>query len=226
MNKLFQLKEKTGAFLHRCGISADLLTCLGLFSSLLAGILVFQGRLFDAGLALLVSGILDLLDGATARAGGIKNKFGAVLDSSFDRYGDAFILSGIIFYCIYSGRFFYAVLGMSGLWGSFVISYVRARAECLIPSCRVGFWERGERIVLLCLGLFLSNLAAALWILAFATHATVIRRLLCARSELTQEGRPGSPGRVKIQTLSRTSPAYVAVAGLIVFLVAFIRPPF
>jgi len=174
------IRNAIGKFLHRLGISPNFITLLGLLFAGVAGFLIYEGRFFLAGSALLFSGILDLLDGATARASNNKHYFGAILDSSLDRYGDGFVLAGALFYCFEIQNLLYAALTLSALLGSFLISYVRARAECLIEKCRVGFWERGERIGCLVVGLLFNNLPMALLILGVGTHFTAIFRLYYA----------------------------------------------
>ncbi len=177
------IKIKSAQFLIRLGISADLLTVAGLLFSLLAGWLIVQGQFFIAAATLLFSGLLDMLDGAVARLSGKQSKFGGILDSSLDRYGDGFVLSGVLLFYANLYRFQYVLLTLSALLGSFAISYVRARAECETPDCRVGFWERGERLVFVSLALALKNLEAALWILGIGLHWTVLQRLFFAHCQ-------------------------------------------
>jgi CDP-diacylglycerol--glycerol-3-phosphate 3-phosphatidyltransferase len=74
-------------------------------------------------------------------------------------------------------RFLYVVVGVVALGGSVMVSYTRARAESLIPQCKVGFWERPERIVLLILAALGNRMAPALWLLAIGTNLTVIHRM-------------------------------------------------
>src|SRR3989338_6313964 len=176
-----KIKNKIASFLHQLGVSADFLTYTGLLCALGSGLLAYQGRFFWAGGALLLSGGLDLLDGAVARQSKAKSPFGGILDSSLDRYGDGFALIGILFYCVAKHYTGYAFLGACALLGSFIISYVRARAECVVKNCRVGFWERGERLVYIALGLLLGNLPLVLWVLGLGTHLTVLHRLAYAR---------------------------------------------
>ncbi len=136
----------------------------------------------------MLSGCLDLMDGAVARLSKTSNSFGAILDSSLDRYGDGFIFAGLFFFCVRHNHYMHAMLAVSAWLGSFLISYVRARAECLISKCRVGFWERGERMVYIALGLLFNNIALVLWVLAFATHGTAFLRLVYAKKETGSAG--------------------------------------
>ena len=222
--------EKIGLFFCRIGVSANVVTALGLMLAALSGYLIYHGYFTAAAVSLLVSGLLDLLDGAIARASENVSKFGAILDSSFDRYGDGFIFTGIIFYCFQHGRHGYAALAISGLIGSFLISYVRARAECLVEKCRVGFWERGERIGLIFVGLLLNNLPLVLWVLGIAAHFTVFFRMyysyLSSRSDAGWIEGKGLIKNLLFHTSPRRSLIYLAKAGTVFLATLFCRPPF
>ncbi len=204
------LKVYLAAGLCNLGISANFLTYSGLGLALLSGILIYTGSFFWAGGVLLLSGLCDLLDGSVARLSKQSDGFGGILDSSLDRYGDAFVLAGVLFFYFDVGDVLYAILASSALVGSFLISYVRARAECEIENCRVGFWERGERIVYLSLGLLFNNLEVVLWILAIGTHLTAILRLTYANSQ----GKESS---------GRQSPWYLVKVLTLFLVVAFVR---
>ena len=183
-----KLKNSVASVFVKAGISANFLTFLGFLTAFYSGILIYAGTFFWAGIVLLISGLLDLMDGAVARASKKSKPFGGILDSSLDRYGDGFVSAGLFLYFSGHGQKLYAVLAVSALLGSFSVSYVRARAECVIPKCRVGFWERGERIVYLALGLLLQNSEWVLWVLAIATHWTALSRLYYAKKESEEAG--------------------------------------
>jgi CDP-diacylglycerol--glycerol-3-phosphate 3-phosphatidyltransferase len=104
-----------------------------------------------AAVWLLLSGVLDILDGQVARRGGMASTFGAFFDSTLDRIGDAFLFAGIIVYFQTAPTQAVPVLGviagLAALTGSFLVSYARARAEGLGIECRVGVAQRPERIV-------------------------------------------------------------------------------
>ena len=207
-----KLKNNIAAFFSKAGIRADFLTVLGLFFAFISGALIYQGMFFWAGAAVLLSGFLDLMDGAVARLSTTANGFGGVLDSSLDRYGDGFIFAGLILFCARHDSRLYALLAVSAWLGSFLISYVRARAECVIPKCRVGFWERGERIIYVALGLLLNNVALVLWVLALATHATALFRLAYCKKETEDPGywerHPAQVSDIFFQRQGRAGGAY------------------
>ena len=208
------MKTKIAEFLHRIGISANFLTLSGLFLAALSGWLLFRGELFWASAALLASGLVDLMDGAVARVSGKASAFGGILDSSLDRYGDAFVHAGLVFYFFKLGRMELAALSASAWTGSFLISYVRARAECEMDSCRVGFWERGERLGVLTLALAAGNAPAAVWILGVGTHWTVLQRLYVS-----------SPGTRPLKTPSRSDRAYFLKVSILAASILFLRIP-
>lgn len=221
------LKTKAAGFLVRIGLTADAATFLGLFFAALSGILIYKGYFLWAAVSLTVSGVLDLMDGAIARMTGTKSVYGGILDSSLDRYGDGFVLGGILFYCVSLGGWTYSVLALSAILGSFSISYVRARAECEIDSCKVGFWERGERIVYIILGLLFDNLGVVLWVLGVATHLTALFRLTYAANpgtfSLYRSGKDTPMSNILFHTSGRQSPYYLIKAGLLFLAVAFVR---
>ena len=183
-----KIKNSIASVFLRAGIGANFLTVLGLLFAFFSGFLIYQGTFYWAGAMLLLSGFLDLMDGAVARLSKTADSFGGILDSSLDRYGDGFVFAGLFLFCARHNRLGYALLVISAWIGSFLISYVRARAECVIPKCRVGFWERGERIVFVALGLLLNNIALVLWILGIATHGTAFLRLTYSKKEVEEPG--------------------------------------
>ena len=187
-SKIESLLNRIGGFLHEQGISPNQLTLAGLILNFLAGCVYATGHFVFAGIILLIGSLADLLDGPLARSSKRASKFGAFLDSTVDRYSDFFLLGGLaLFFAKQSqGGWFLVTLGI--LLGSFVTSYAKARAENLIPDCRVGVFERAERISILALGsLFPPLFPAALWILLIGTHATALQRILHTRTRLQED---------------------------------------
>jgi CDP-diacylglycerol--glycerol-3-phosphate 3-phosphatidyltransferase len=218
--ELNSVKTTLAKFLVRFGVSADLLTVGGLFLSLGAGALMLQGSFFTAGVTLLFSGLLDMLDGEVARVSDSESTFGGILDSSLDRYGDGAVLGAAVLYYGQLGERALSILAVVALIGSFAISYVRARAECEVEDCRVGFWERGERLVLIALALLMHNLPAAVILLALGTHWTVFQRLAFANHQTGSQSSKDIP--FYLRASSRNSwPYYLKVflAVLALFLV-------
>jgi CDP-diacylglycerol--glycerol-3-phosphate 3-phosphatidyltransferase len=187
--------------LLRLSVRPDHLTVAGLGFSLVAGLAFFEGGFRLGALLVAVSGLFDILDGQLARARGVPSRFGAFLDSTLDRLAESAILAGIVGY--YVARMFelvldpettvaqirrglepntYAVLALTGtvaLVGSFMVSYTRARAEGLGLECRVGWFERPERLLLVIVAGALGVgpvMPAALILLAVLSFVTTIQR--------------------------------------------------
>lgn len=190
------------AALARAGATADQLTVLGAALSLAAGVAFFRGSPRVAAGILIVSGLCDILDGQLARRAGATSRFGAFLDSTLDRFADAAVLVGIAGYYIRNllalvnepelaavqtaaglDPIAWAAMAMVAalaLVGSFMVSYTRARGEGLGLQCRVGWFERPERLALLIIaGLFkiFWIMSAALLLLAVLSFWTAIQRV-------------------------------------------------
>jgi CDP-diacylglycerol--glycerol-3-phosphate 3-phosphatidyltransferase len=110
--------------------------------------------------------------------------FGAFLDSTLDRYSDLALYMGLVVHYTLIGRPFYMTLAAVAMASSFMVSYSRARAESLIPSCKVGFMERPERLVLLILGGAFTRMAPVLWVIATISTLTVVHRVVYTWQEL------------------------------------------
>ena len=153
-----------------------------------AGFFMF-GHSATAGLLLLLSGILDTLDGTVARLGERSSKFGATLDSSLDRYVEMFVFMGITYHFKDTPMFFWSFLA---IMGSMMVSYIRARAQSLGVQELVGFMQRFERFVILSLGAILNPwgvgffgseivLEVSIIILAVGTNYTAYQRLMIVK---------------------------------------------
>jgi CDP-diacylglycerol--glycerol-3-phosphate 3-phosphatidyltransferase len=133
-----------------------------------------------AGLVIIAAGIFDMVDGRVARQTDQVTIFGAFFDSVIDRYSDVVIFFGLLVYYARAERLFYVGLVAFVMTASLMVSYTRARAEALIGSCKVGFMERPERIVLVILGALFARwgaMAPVLWVLALISTITVIHRI-------------------------------------------------
>lgn len=165
-------------------ISPNVLTFIGLVINIGAALLFGyaspenQPRMFlYAGLVVIGAGIFDMVDGRVARATGQVTTFGAFFDSVIDRFSDVALFFGLLVYYARANRFFYVVLVAFVMTGSVMVSYTRARAESLIPKCKVGFMERPERVVLVIIGALFNRMAPVLWVLAVLSHITIIHRI-------------------------------------------------
>jgi len=191
-------------------ISPNVLTFLGLVINVIAAVLFGfasgedHWRMFlYAGLVIIGAGIFDMVDGRVARATGQVTVFGAYFDSVIDRYSDVALFFGLLVYYARAGRFFYVVLVAVVMVSSVMVSYTRARAESLIGSCKVGFMERPERIVLVILGALFERwnvMAPVLWVLAVLSTITVIHRIVYTYQQ-TRDLEPAAytPGQIEAE---------------------------
>jgi CDP-diacylglycerol---glycerol-3-phosphate 3-phosphatidyltransferase len=166
------------------GITPNVLTVIGMVVNVWAAVLFAYGEFRGAAAVLFLAGFLDMADGQVARRNGRVTAFGAFLDSTLDRYSDLGLYMGLVVHYTLIGRPFYMALAALAMASSFMISYSRARAESLIPSCKVGFMERPERLVLLILGGVFLRMAPALWVIATVATLTVIHRVVYTWQEI------------------------------------------
>ncbi len=167
------------------GLHPNFLTLLGLVVTIWAAALFAAGEFRWAAGVVFLAGFLDMADGQVARKQGRVSTFGAFFDSVVDRYSDMILYMGLLVYYAMIGRFFYVVLAAVAMAGSFMVSYARARAEALIPACKVGFMERPERLVLLIIGGAFNRMAPVLWLIAVLSTVTVIHRTIYTWQETT-----------------------------------------
>jgi CDP-diacylglycerol--glycerol-3-phosphate 3-phosphatidyltransferase len=144
------------------------------------------------GLVALVASLFDMLDGRVARARGRETKFGAYLDSTMDRYSDMVLFMGLLVLYARVDKTPHMILVWVAAFGSFMTSYARARAESLIPECKVGYMERPERIVLLIVGALLNKMVVALWIIAILSNVTALQRVIYTYGELKRGWATGA----------------------------------
>jgi CDP-diacylglycerol---glycerol-3-phosphate 3-phosphatidyltransferase len=170
------------------GINPNLLTFFGLVVNFGAAASFALGNFFTGALIIFFAGFLDMLDGQVARRQNRVTPFGAFYDSTLDRYADMALYMGLLVYYSVSGRTPYVILAAVATAGSVMVSYARARAESLIPLCKVGFMERPERLVLLIIGGLFNRMGAVLWVIAVISTITVIHRIVFTWQE-TKAGR-------------------------------------
>jgi len=159
-------------------IHPNFLTFLGLVINVVAAVLLAAGRFRAAGIVIISAGLFDMVDGRVARATGQVTRFGGFFDSVLDRYSDLGLLVGLLVYYGSINRPFYVVLTAIVMTGSVMVSYTRARAENAIPTCKVGFMERPERVVLFIIGALFDRMAPVLWIIAVLSNITVAHRMI------------------------------------------------
>ncbi|TRZ95414.1 MAG: CDP-alcohol phosphatidyltransferase family protein [Dehalococcoidia bacterium] len=173
--------------LSKCRIKPNTLTWLGLAINIIAAAVIATNHLLAGGLLVLLAGLFDILDGALARSTKQSTRFGALLDSTFDRLSEAVLLLGILALYLESGNTIEITVIFLALVASFLTSYVRARAEGLGLECHVGLFTRTERVIILALGLLFNQILIALLILVVLALVTVGQRLVYSRQETARK---------------------------------------
>lgn len=204
-------REYVAAGLIKLHISANMLTLLGFLSTLAASIFLVFGAgdkpgtqepgkswygLWAMALIFLAS-CFDILDGAVARNSQRITQLGGFIDSCLDRLADGAIFLGILIYYLYHPDIahsnLFAIATVIALINSLTISYIKARAENSIDSCPVGFWQRGERLSAIMIGLACGHLATAIVMLAILPGFTVLRRFTFAARQLNRKDKNAPP---------------------------------
>lgn len=175
--------------LARAGVTPDAVTVTGTAGSVAAAVLLIgNGILFWGAFTVTVFVLLDMLDGALARARGGGSVFGAVLDSVADRAADAAIFGALVWWFSGAGdNRLLVLLALLCLVLGVLTSYVKARAEGVGLRCDVGLVERTERLILVLVGTGFTGLGipyalhVALWLLLVGSGVTVVQRFLAVR---------------------------------------------
>jgi CDP-diacylglycerol--glycerol-3-phosphate 3-phosphatidyltransferase len=183
------LLDKIVKVLSILHINPNILTFTGVLISFWAAFEFGYGNFFRGGVVIILAGLFDMLDGEVARVTRSATEFGAFYDSVIDRYSDVIILQGLMVYYARQQMLGYVVLVGVVVMGAVLTSYTRARAESIISSCKVGFMERPERIVLLIIGALSNRMEAVLWVLAVLGNWTVFDRIYYTWSELPKPRR-------------------------------------
>ena len=171
-------------------IHPNILTFVGVLINVAAACALGLGRFVTAGVIMIVANIFDFIDGKVARELKAVSKFGGFWDSVIDRFSDISLFIGLIFLYSQRGRTDYVMVTALAMMFAIMTSYTRARAESLIPQCKVGFMERPERIVLFMIGAFTNRMAAVMWVILVLSIFTVADRIILTYRELrdaTQE---------------------------------------
>ncbi len=188
------LASRSVTGLARTRVTPNVLTATGVSLCLAAAVFVpFENRnawlvYWIAAGIFVVGSLLDILDGALARAGGKSTPFGAFLDSTTDRVGEGAMLAAIALVFARHGQEWAVVLAVTAVVGSFLVSYTRAKAEGLGLRGDVGFGSRAERVVMITAGLVFAPWGGLPWaIVALSATAwlTVVQRILHVRTQLS-----------------------------------------
>jgi phosphatidylinositol phosphate synthase len=181
--------------LARTRITPNALTTAGVSLCLAAAVIVyFENRnellfYWTGAFVFVIGSILDILDGALARAGGKTTQFGSFLDSTTDRVGEGTMLGAIALIFARHGNTVALAATIAAIAGSFLVSYTRAKAEALGLRGDVGFGSRAERVVVITAGLVLAPwgvLQWAIYLLTATAWLTVLQRILFVRKQLVE----------------------------------------
>ncbi|WP_409483076.1 phosphatidylinositol phosphate synthase [Arsenicicoccus dermatophilus] len=173
------------------GVSPDAVTVVGTLGVATSALWFFpRGEFLWGTLAIVLFVFSDTIDGVMARHSGRTSSFGAFLDSSLDRVGDAAIFGGLVLYYSRDGRQTMTAVALAVLVLGMLVSYVRARAEGLGMRADVGIAERADRLVLILAATALAGLGVgdaavtwALWLLAVLSAVTVLQRIVVVRRQ-------------------------------------------
>ena len=186
--------ELPGArFLKALKLTPNAVTLIGFGFTVVAAYLVGSGWLVAGGIVFLLGSGLDLMDGALARLTGTVSPFGALLDSVFDRLGEAALFVGLAFYALRADfsdtqLIFFIIVLLLALIFSQGVSYLRARGEGLGVFSRAGIMTRTERVILLGIGLLIGQIFWVLVLIAAVSCFTLFQRMFTIRRELNQGG--------------------------------------
>jgi CDP-diacylglycerol--glycerol-3-phosphate 3-phosphatidyltransferase len=166
--------------LTRWDIHPNTFTTLGFIISCFSTYFMAMGLFRIAALLVLLAGLFDTIDGKLARDSGKVSKFGALFDSTLDRYSEVILFFGMAYYFIEHDMYLSSIAVAVAMGGSLMVSYIRARAEGLGFECKVGILQRPERVLLISLGglIHLTALVAAIWIIAVLSNITAVVRIV------------------------------------------------
>ncbi len=183
--------EPIARFLINLRVHPHVITFSGLAISILAFNFYRQGYFFSAGVMVVLAGVCDVLDGRLARETNRMSKFGALIDSTVDRYSEVLLFLGLAVF-FYDKHIHVVYPIIFAIAGSFMVSYTRARAEGLGIKCKVGLMKREERITYLAIGSLLGAIPGigiyivivTIWFIAIFANITVIQRVIFIRNEI------------------------------------------
>ena len=183
--------EPIARLLINLKVHPHVITFAGLLLSILAFNFFRQGLFFYAGLVVILAGMCDVLDGRLARDTKTITRFGALMDSTIDRYSEVLMFLGIAMF-FHDRQSYIVYLIIFAITGSFMVSYTRARAEGLGIDCKIGLMQRPERVTYLAIGSLLGSipktryifLILTIWFIAVFANVTVVQRVIFIRSKL------------------------------------------
>ena len=168
--------DRLGRTVARTGITPNMVSAIGFAGATAAAWLISREELLIGGIVFLAASLLDLVDGAVARATGKASPYGAIFDAVLDRAGEAIVLTGVAWYFGRNDNELGGVLAFTALFGSVAVSYIRARAEIEGLEMREGLFRRQERVAVLSIGLLFGLLIYAVGAIAVLANLTALQR--------------------------------------------------
>ncbi len=183
--------DGAAAFLLKIGLTANAVTVIGCLGHVFACWLAYNGKFTWAGVLLILFAVFDFFDGTMARmsTGGKGTKFGAVLDSSTDRYAEFLIFGGILLYNAAHGNLVMTAVCVAAMMGSFLVPYTRAKGEIYGLDMRLGIMSRLERYIVLVACLLVGYPNIAMIVIAVFANITAIQRLLYMKKQLDRSDK-------------------------------------
>ena len=168
INGFYAVVNPVGDFLESANIHPHVVTASGFVLTVIAAGLFWKGHMFWGGITLILAGACDALDGRLARNTNRTSRFGAILDSTVDRYSEIMVFMGLAAFFHSAGMSAIIILAMAG---SLLTAYIRARAESLGLECKIGLMQRPERVTFISA----SAVIGALIDFIFGTHQTLLK---------------------------------------------------
>jgi len=180
-NKFQKILIPVSSFFLKAGLTPNIITILGLLGNIGAALFISKGKFIIGGIVALVVGTFDAIDGTMARLSGEPSKFGCLFDSLIDRYSEMTLLLGILVHFSSINNNTGIILVYLALCGSFLVSYIRARAEGLGVEVRKGILTRVERLLVLVISLLFRQPLMGVLVIAVLANFTALQRLWFVR---------------------------------------------
>lgn len=175
--------DPIGGFLNRLGLTPNAITLLGLVGTTIGAYMISQGKMTTGGIVLLLSVLVDALDGTMARLRGESSDFGGFVDSVSDRYAEFITFGGLLYYFLSQGNYLGVMVTFIATAGSVLVSYVKARAEGLGFTAKVGILTRAERYIVLIPLLVFNQPFMAVVLIALLGNVTAFQRIVHVRAQ-------------------------------------------
>ena len=177
------LLDTLAGFFNRIGLHPNTMTIMGLVGTIAGSVLLGFRYLTLGGIVILISGIFDALDGSMARLRNEPTRFGGFVDSVSDRYSDLSIFAGLMAYFIQDQDWLACGVLYAAAVGTVMVSYVKARAESLNYTAKVGMLTRLERYLVIVPGLLFKIPMVSIWIIAIFANFTALQRIVYVRKQ-------------------------------------------